>query len=236
MKTDYTHIQYHLVIRRCSLEQFPDRKKQLQNLGAFFVASFFEKTDTTDPYEHIHSLVRLDCAHKTFSNRYSKKYKDDVDVEKCLYSLSQIKPPTLDPTHLDNVLNYISKDGYKIEDDGSIDWDKYIGQRIRNRIAQTSTTKTTKKSSKTFTSYLVGEFKKELDDNPDKYKNIFTTSNWGPTVERNVMEWIEAKFVDGVKIHDDFILLRFYHLLNATFKLGGKNSVDMAMDKLFRER
>lgn len=234
MKKDYNHILYHLVIRRCSLEQFIDRKKQLQDLGAFFVASFFEKTDTTDPYEHVHSLVRLDCAHKTFSNRYSKKYKDDVDVEKCLYSLSQIKPPTLDPTHLDNVLNYISKDGHKIEDDGSIDWDKYIGQRIRNRIAQISTTKTTKKSSKTFSSFLVEEFKKELDDNPEKYKNIFTTSNWGPTVERNVMEWIVSKFVDKVKIHDDFILLRFYHLLNATFKLGGKNSVDMAMEKLFR--
>lgn len=234
MKKDYNHILYHLVIRRCGLEQFTDRKKQLQDLGAFFVASFFEKTDSTDPYEHIHSLVRLDCAHKTFSNKYSKKYKDDVDVEKCLYSLSQIKPPTLDPTHLDNVLNYISKDGHKIEDDGSIDWDKYIGQRIRNRIAQTSTTKSTKKSLKTFTSYLVGEFKKELDDNPDKYKNIFTTSNWGPTIERNVMEWIESKFVDGVKIHDDFILIRFYHLLNATFKLGGKNSVDMAMERLFK--
>lgn len=235
MKTDYTHILYHLVIRRCSLEQFPVRKQQLQVIGAFFVASFFEKTDSTDPYEHVHSLVRLDCAHKTFSNKYSKKYKDDADVEKCLYSLSQIKPPTLDPTHLDNVLYYISKDAHKIEDDGSIDWDKYVGQRIRNHIAQT-TTKSSKKTSKTFSAFIVEEFKKELDEHPEKYKNIFTTSNWGPSIEREVMTWIESKFVDRVKIHDEFILIRFYHLLNATFKLGGKNSVDMAMDKLFRER
>lgn len=234
MSKDYTHILYHLVIRRCSLEQFPDRKKQLQNLGAFFVASFFEKTDSTDPYEHVHSLVRLDCAHKTFSNRYSKKYKDDVDVEKCLYSLSQIKPLTLDPTHLDNVLNYISKDGHKIEDDGSIDWDQYIGKRVRSKISKISTTVSTKKSANTFSMYLVGEFKKELDEHPELYKNLFTSSNWGPTVERNIMVWIESKFVDRVKIHDDFILLRFYHLINATFSLGGKNSVDIAMERLFR--
>lgn len=234
MGKDYTHILYHLVIRRCSLAQFPERKQQLQNLGSFFVASFFEKTDSTDPYEHVHSLVRLDCAHKTFSNRYSKKYKDDSSQDKCLYSLSQIKPPTLDPTHLDNVLYYISKDAYKIEDDGSIDWDKYVGQRIRSHIAQIPSSSKAKKKSSTFSVYLVEEFKKELDEHPEKYKNIFTTSNWGPTIERDVMTWIESKMVDRVKIHDDFILLRFYHLLNATFKLGGRNSVDMAMDKLFR--
>lgn len=236
MSKDYNHILYHLVIRRCSLEQFNTRKIQLQNLGALFVASFFEITDSTDPYEHVHSLVRLNCAHKTFSNRYSKKYKDDADVDKCLYSLSQIKPPTLDPTHLENVLLYISKDGHKIEDDGSIDWNNYVGKRIRARID--SIGQPTKKSSskaKTFSMYLIEEFKKELDDKPEEYKNIFTTSNWGPSIERNVMLWIESKFVDKVKIHDDFILLRFYHLINATFKLGGKNSVDMAMEKLFRQ-
>jgi len=224
MTESCSHIQYHLILRQCSQNDYAQRRKQHADLGAFFVASFFENSDSETPTPHCHCLIRLPCAKITYEKKFRKQYED-----RNLQVIKQIKPPTLDPTHLENTLLYISKDGCKIEDDGSIEWAHYMRKR--------SVPKKEGKSKPTFNEYLVEEFKKELETNPMSYKNDSSTSSpyYEPNfLERNTIRWLKTYFTGKYKDFDEIILIRKYHFLNSMFRLGGLDVVELAINKLLR--
>jgi len=221
--TEVSHILYHLILRQCSLEDYNNRQKQHTDLGAHFVASFFEQADSETKTLHFHCIVRLPCCKKTYEDKFRKQYE-----ERNLQVIKQIKPPTLDPTHLENTLLYVSKDGYKVVDDGSIKWDDYMRRR--------QAPKKSSKSKPTFNEYLVDEFAKELADNGDFYKPI--KSNY-PEYEPNLVEtrtlrWLKKYHTGKYRDFDETILIRKYHFLNSMFSLGGIDVVDIAINKLIR--
>jgi len=218
-----SHILYHLILRQCSLEDYPIRSKQHTDLGAFFVASFFEEADSETKSKHFHCIVRLPYCKKTYEDHFRKKYE-----ERNLQVIKQIKPPTLDPTHLQNTLLYVAKDGHKVADDGSINWDDYMRKR--------QAPKKSSKSKPTFNEYLVEEFKKELDENPDLYKPVKSNyPEYEPDlVERRTLRWLKKYFTGQYRDFDEIILIRKYHFLNSMFSLGGIDVVDLAIQKLNR--
>lgn len=217
-----THILYHLILRQCSQDDYSQRKKQHTDLGAFFVASFFENSDSETPTPHCHCIIRLPRCKKTYEDHFRKKYE-----ERNLQVIKQIKPPTLDPTHLENTLLYVSKDGCKIEDDGSINWDAYVRRR--------QIPKKDSKSKPTFNEYLVDEFKKELETNPHMYRKPTFSPDYEPRfVETQTLRWIKTYFTGKYKDFDEMILLRKYHFLNSMFGLGGIDSVELALARLER--
>lgn len=221
--TEVSHILYHLILRQCSLEDYNNRQKQHTDLGAHFVASFFEQADSETKTLHFHCIVRLPCCKKTYEDKFRKMYE-----ERNLQVIKQIKPPTLDPTHLENTLLYVSKDGHKVVDDGSIKWDDYIRRR--------QPPKKSSKSKPTFNEYLVDEFTKELADNGDYYKPVYPNyPEYEPNlVERKTLHWLRQYCTGKYKDFDETILIRKYHFLNSMFRLGGIDVVDIAINKLTR--
>lgn len=221
--TEVSHILYHLILRQCSLEDYNNRQKQHTDLGAHFVASFFEQADSETKTLHHHCIVRLPCCKKTYEDKFRAKYE-----ERNLQVIKQIKPPSLDPTHLANTLLYVAKDGHKVEDDGTIIWDDYMRKR--------QAPKQTGKAKPTFNMKLVDEFKKELADNADLYKNDTHTYGNFPSyfLEGNTLRFIRRYFTGEYKDFDETIIIRKYHFLNSMFSLGGIDVVDIALNKLAR--
>lgn len=219
-----SHILYHLILRQCSLDNYPLRSKQHIDLGAHFVASFFEQADSETKSEHFHCIVRLPYTKITYEKHFRKAYED-----RNLQVIKQIKPPALDPSHLSNTLFYVAKDGYKVVDDGSIKWVDYINRRQAPK----------KSSSKapTFNEYLVDEFKRELQEHGEVYKQ--TLNSWNPKfepdlVERRTIKWLKKYFTKKYRDFDEMVLIRKYHFLNSMFNLGGIDVVDLAMARLKR--
>lgn len=221
--TEVSHILYHLILRQCSLEDYINRQKQHTDLGAHFVASFFEQADSETKSLHFHCIVRLPCCKKTYEDKFRAKYE-----ERNLQVIKQIKPPTLDPTHLENTLLYVSKDGHQVVDDGSIEWRDYIRRR--------QPPKKSSKSKPTFNEFLVEEFAKELAENGDLYQPIKSNyPEYTPNlVETRTLHWLSQYFTGKYKDFDEMVLIRKYHMLNIMFKLGGVNAVDLAITKLTR--
>jgi len=221
--TDVSHILYHLILRQCSLDNYPNRQKQHTDLGAHFVASFFEQADSETKTLHFHCIVRLPLCKKTYEDTFRKNYE-----ERNLQVIKQIKPLTLDPTHLENTLLYVSKDGHKVVDDGSINWNDYMRKR--------QAPKTSSKSKPTFNEFLVDEFAKELAANGDLYKPAKSNyPEYEPNlVERLTLRWLKKYFTGKYKDFDETILIRKYHFLNSMFSLGGIDVLDIAINKLTR--
>jgi len=192
-------------------------------LGAHFVASFFEQSDSETPTDHFHCLVRLPLCKKTYEDYFRKRYED-----RNLQVLKQIKPTTLDPTHLENTLLYISKDGHRVDDDKSINWSDYQSKR---KLPEKD-----KKNKLTFNEFLCSEFSKELKTNPDLYVHHNNTYGLGEQYyyERNVLKFIKTYFTSKYKDFDEMIIIRKFHLLNNMFSLGCVDVVDLAINKLFR--
>ncbi len=222
-KKDVSHILYHLILRRCGLTDYNIRKQQHTDLGAHFVASFFEQSDSETPTDHFHCLIRLPLCKKTYEDHYRERYE-----ERNLQVLKQIKPATLDPTHLENTLLYISKDGHRVDDDKSINWTDYQSKRqlpVKD-----------KKNKPTFNEFLCSEFSKELKINPDLYVHHNNTYGLGEQYyyERNVLKFIKNYFTSKYNDFDEMIIIRKFHLLNNMFSLGCVDVVDLAINKLFR--
>ena len=218
-----SHIFYHLILRRCSRDDYNLRKKQHTDLGCHFVASFFEQSDSETPTDHFHCLIRLPCCKKTYEDRFRAKYS-----ERNLQVIKQIKPPTLDPTHLENTLLYISKDGQKVDDDSSIKWTDYSSKR---KLPEKE-----KKNKPSFNEFICDEFNKELKLNPQLYVHSNDTYGLGDPYysERNVLTFIKKYFTSKYKDFDEMIIIRKFHLLNNMFSLGCVDVVDLALNKLFR--
>lgn len=221
---DITHILYHLILRQCSKDDYAIRRKQHTDIGGHFVASFFEQADSETKSLHFHCIIRLPCCKKTYEDRFRKKYE-----ERNQQVIKQIKPPTLDPTHLTNTLFYVSKDGQIVEDDGTIKWEDYTCKRIAPKKET--------KAKPTFNEFLVDEFAKELSDSPDIYRNTSTNTHnyYEPYLcERSVLHWLRKYFTHKYRDFDELILIRKYHFLNSMFSLGGVDVVDLAINKLFK--
>lgn len=217
---DVSHIQYHLILRQCSRTQYAERSRQHTDLGAYFVASFFEQSDSETPTDHFHCLVRLPACKKTYEDRFRKKYS-----ERNLQVLKQIKPFVLDPTHLENTLLYISKDGQLVHDDLSIDWMKYSQKRALPPKSA--------KSKPNFNEFLAEEFSVELKNSPQLYYKRF--SDGDPTfIERNTIKFIRKYLSGKYRDFDEMILIKKYHLLNHMFSLEGVDVVDLALSRLFK--
>lgn len=218
-----SHIYYHLILRQCSMAEYPDRIEEHKAVGCIVVASFFEQADSETHSLHFHCLVRLPCAKKTYEDRFRAKFKT-----RNLHVIKQIKPPSLDPKHLENTLLYISKDGRKVADDGSIKWEDYLGKR---QVPEKS-----KKSKPTFNEYLVDEFRIELKTNPHLYKSIpVNYPEYEPNlIERSTIHWLKKHFTSKYRDFDELILIRKYHFLNSMFSLGGVDVADLAINKLLK--
>jgi len=217
------HILYHLILRQCSLEDYNARSTQHTDLGALFVASFFEQADSETKSLHFHCIIKLPCCKKTYEDRFRAKY-----TERNLQVIKQIKPLTLDPTHLENTLLYVAKDGHKVADDGSINWVDYMRKR--------QAPKKSSSSKPTFNEFLVDEFKKELDENAELYQPIKPNyPEYEPyLVESRTIRWLKKYFTGKYRDFDEQILIRKYHFLNSMFSLGGIDVVDLAINKLTR--
>lgn len=223
MTESCSHILYHVILRQCSLEQYKERSLRHINLGALFVASFFEQSDSETPTPHFHCLVRLPFCKKTYEDKYRAKYE-----ERNLQVIKQIKPITLDPTHLENTLLYIAKDGHLVQDDGSIDWNQYMRRR------QVPVKKDTK-TKPSFNEFLVQEFQRELDSHPELYKVCSYTYEYQLfLIEASVLRWLKKYFTGKYKDFDEIILIKKYHFLNSMFSLGGLDVVELALNKLNR--
>ena len=212
-----------MIIRQCTLDQYTTRSKQFTNLGLVFVASFFEESDSECPHPHIHSLVHIPCSMKTYQDHFRKAHE-----ERNTYVLKQIKPVELDPTHLENTLLYISKDGQQLYDDLSIEWSRYALKRVAKQKVISK--------KPTFNEFLVEEFTKEYTLQPHLYKYHYSSLNEDPPrlLERNVLAWVRKYFTGKYKDFDEMILIRKYHFLNAYFHLGGLDVLDLAIEKLFK--
>jgi len=219
-----SHIFYHLILRRCSISDYIERKKQHTDLGAYFVASFFELSDSETPMEHFHCLIQLPACKKTYEDRFRRKYD-----ERNLQVIKQIKPITLDPTHLENTLLYIAKDGHQVDNDGSIDWSLYSRKRIEPK---------TNKTKANFTELLVEAFSKEMLINPHLYVSQ-SKHKWNAyephSYERNLLTFISKFFTRKPKGFDETIILRNYHLLVSIHNLKDcVNIVDLCVNRLVR--
>lgn len=219
--TVQSHIFYHLILRQCSLEDYPNRIKQHTDLGSHIVAAFSEQADSETKSLHFHCIVRLPQSKKTFEDKFRKTYDD-----RNLQVIKQIKPPTLDPTHLENTLMYVSKDGHKVADDGTINWDNYMRKRQAPKV---------KTEKPTFNMRLVEDFTKELAEHPELYHNSKNSDFYNPSfIEGNTLRFIRRYFTGAYKDFDETILIRKYHFLNSMFGLGGIDVVDMALSKLLK--
>jgi len=224
-ETGITHIYYHLILRRCSLTDYSQREKQHTDLGAHFVASFFERSDSETPTDHFHCLIRLPACKKTYEDRYRRTYE-----ERNLQVIKQIQPITLDPTHLENTLLYIAKDGHQVKDDGTIVWADYIKKRK-------PTAKETKiKLNKT--EALCRAFANEIVEHPELYRRPVLKSKFSCdsyTYERNVIKFVSKFYSQLPQGFDEIIILRAYHLLVARHDLTDcVNIVDLCIQRLLK--